>query len=173
MALRPWLLSHLIKDSGKLCSILTKRLVPAGPVGPPPPFTPWVLLILSSSALTGFPHGPHQNGAEWACPCPCARRVPTFWLRSSEFTCRDFTTALGSSSREGWCRALGVVSSLSPPLPEKAWSCLVPWGRGALLGASPDIHPISLQECVCSDHPSEQASFSFLLSFPRPSTNWS
>ena len=64
MALKPWLLSCLIKDSEKLCSILTRRLVPAGP-----PFTPWVLLILSSSALTGFPHGLHQTVAERACPC--------------------------------------------------------------------------------------------------------
>lgn len=166
MALKPWLLSCLIKDSEKLCSILTRRLVPAGP-----PFTPWVLLVLSSSALTGFPHGLHQTVAERACPCPCARDFPTFWLRSSKFTCRDFTTALSSSSHEGRCRAVAEVSPLSPPLPQMAWSCLG-GGWGALLGASPDIHPISLQECVCSVHPSEQASFSFLLSFPRPSTDW-
>lgn len=148
MALRPWLLSHLIKDSGKLCSILTKRLVPAGPVGPPPPFTPWVLLILSSSALTGFPHGPHQNGAERACPCPCARRVPTFWLRSSEFTCRDFTTALGSSSREGWCHALGGGFLSQPASPREGLKLPGTLGTGGASGGL-SRHPSHFPPGVC------------------------
>lgn len=135
MALRPWLLSHLIKDSGKLLLHFDEEALSQLVLLDPPPFTPWVLLILSSSALTGFLHGPHQNGAEWACSCPCARRVPTFWLRSSEFTCRDFTTALGSSSREGWCRALGwfpLSARLSPRRPEAAWYL----GDGGASGAS-------------------------------------
>ena len=157
MALKPWLLSRLIKDSEKLCSILTKRLVPAGP-----PFTPWVLLILSSSALTGFPHGLPQTGAERACPCPCARDFPTFWLRSSKFTCRDFTTALGSSSREGRCRAVAEVSPLSPPLPQMAWSCLVPWGGRCFWGPFSTSIPFpSRSVYAVFIHQSRQASLSF------------
>ena len=166
MALRSQLPPHHIKDSGKLCSILTKRLVPTGPAGRPPPFTPWVLLILSSAVLMGVPLSLHQTGAERACPCPCAD-FPTFWLRSSKSTCGDFTTALGSSSREGWQRAGGVVSSL----PEMARGSLVPWGGGEGASGGPSQHPSHFPSRVCMPRSSIRAGklLSFLLSFPRPS----
>ena len=117
------------------------------PLGPPHPF------IFCSYGLS---HGLHQTGAEQACLCPRAD-FPIFWLRSSKFTCGDFTTALGSSSREGWQRARGVVSSL----PETARGSLVPWGGGGgLLGAPPSIRPTSLKSVYAMFiHQSRQTSF--------------
>ena len=106
--------------------------------------------------LRAFPR-PTSDWGRTGLSLSLCRDFPIFWLRSSKFTCGDFTTALGSSSREGWQRARGVVSSL----PETARGSLVPWGGGGgLLGAPPSIRPTSLKSVYAMFiHQSRQTSF--------------
>lgn len=170
MALRPWLLSRLIKNSGKLLHFDEEACpdwscwTPSSlhPLGPPHP------LIFCSYGLSPRPT---SDCGRKGLSLSCCKRLSHILDKVFEIHMwrLHYCPRLQQPRRVAPCWGRGFLSQPASPLDCRR----LPGTLGGGASGGPSQHPSHFPPRVCMQCSSVRAGklLSFLLSFPRPSTD--